>query len=363
MKKENVSNIIFRVDSSKQIGSGHMMRCLTLARQLKANGVVHISFISRDLEGSIHSLAEKEGFPLFLLPRHEKKSNLSGYASWLSVPQEVDAEDTIEKLQQVMPVDWLIVDSYAIDRRWESLIRSHVKHMMAIDDIANRPHDVDLLLDQNFPSGREASYQDLVTEECRLLIGPRYLLLREEFYLAKAKQLHRNGNIRRVLVFFGGIDLTNETAKALDALEEFPEFHVDVVVGGGNPWREEIRQRCANRPTWNFHCQVNYMADLMAEADLSIGAGGSTTWERCYLGLPSMVIAVADNQSGGAEFCASQGIFYYLGKSGDVKSDDIAGAIRKFQEEPALYSGMQKGMEKVFENHSPHEVAKILCGK
>lgn len=348
----------FRVDASSMIGSGHLMRCLTLAGQLRKMGVEQIAFISRDLVGNMFSLVRAHGYELYVLPRHVADEGLCGYDAWLTVSQELDARETMEALQGHGMVDWLIVDSYAIDRTWESMLRPYVSHIMAIDDLANRVHDVDLLLDQNFPAGREASYTGLVPEDCRLLIGQDYLLLRDEFYDAEKKQ--RNGIIERVLVFFGGSDITNETGKALQALENFPDMKVDVVVGAGNPCASELEARCACHESWSFHFQIDYIAALMNKADLSIGAGGTTTWERCYLGLPSFVISIADNQSEGAEYYASRYLLHYLGKAEDVAVEDIVASILLFQDETMLYRRIQEGMKKVFEHHVPYRVADII---
>ena len=140
---------VIRVDSSEQIGSGHLMRCLTLAEQMrKKNAEVH--FISRDLIGSLHRLVTEHEFSLHLLPRHEAQANLTGYAAWLTVSQTMDAEETVSTLSQIPPVDRLVVDSYALDIVWEQQMRPLVREIFVIDDLANRQHDCDILLDQNF---------------------------------------------------------------------------------------------------------------------------------------------------------------------------------------------------------------------
>ena len=322
--------VAIRVDSSTQIGSGHLMRCLTLALRFRQGRRAEILFVCRDLLGNIASLVQKQGFQLSLLPRVEADTGLVGYAAWLTVSQERDASETIAALPEG-GADLLIVDSYALDKNWEHILRPHVRKIMVIDDLANRPHDCDMLLDQNFQlHGGKGKYDGLVPEHCRLLIGPRHALLREEFYEARRSLRRRNGKIRRILVFYGGADLTDETSKAVRALANLHEklsFTADIIVGGSNPKAESVRDLCKQYDYLHYHCQVDNMAEYMAAADLMLGAGGSTTWERCYLGLPAIVTSIADNQHKGAQDFAEAGYIFYLGRAEDVEAEDIELAV------------------------------------
>ena len=324
------SVVAIRVDSSEQIGSGHLMRCLTLAERLRKDGA-DVHFISRDLAGSLHRLVEEHGFPLHLLPQHEENPNLTGYAAWLTVPQVVDAEETGEILSRMQPVSRLIVDSYALDAVWEQRMRPLVREIFVIDDLANRPHDCDVLFDQNYYREMRHRYDGLVPPACKLLLGPSHALLREEFYAAREKIGVRDGVLRRILVFYGGSDVTRETEKAIRALVQLqlPSVAVDVVVGGSNPRRASIEELCAAYDFLHYHCQVSNMAELMAHADLCLGAGGTTTWERCFLGLPAIVTAVAENQIRVCEDCAAVGYICYLGRWDEVRQEDIAAAVQR----------------------------------
>ena len=329
--------VAIRVDSSEQIGSGHLMRCLTLAERLRKDGG-EVHFISRDLAGSLHRLVEEHGFPLHLLPQHEENPNLTGYAAWLTVPQVVDAEETGEILSRMQPVSRLIVDSYALDVVWEQRLRPLVREIFVIDDLANRPHDCDVLLDQNYYREMRHRYDGLVPPYCKLLLGPRHALLREEFYEAREKIGVRDGILRCILVFYGGSDATGETEKAIRALVQLqlPSVAVDVVVGGSNSRRASIKELCAAHEFLHYHCQVSNMAELMAHADLCLGAGGTSTWERCFLGLPAIVTAVAENQIQICEDCAEAGYICYLGRWDEVRQEDIAAAVQKCMMPQAL---------------------------
>ena len=176
--------IVFRVDSSIQIGSGHLMRCLTLADNL--NCETKTLFIARDLDGNLNNMISRR-FKLSVLPK-KNHNNLNGYEKWLTVSQEQDAQETIEIIKN-LKIDLLIVDSYAIDEKWENLIRPYVKRIMVIDDLANRKHDCDILLDQNFYCNASNRYKKIVSENCQLLLGPKYVLLRDEFYEKKTKSI------------------------------------------------------------------------------------------------------------------------------------------------------------------------------
>lgn len=329
--------VAIRVDSSEQIGSGHLMRCLTLAERLRKDGA-EVHFICRPLVGSLHRLAEEHGFSLHLLSCHEENPNLKGYAAWLTVPQEIDAEETVEILSCMQPVNRLVVDSYALDAVWEQKLRPLVREIFVIDDLANRPHDCDVLLDQNFYREMQHRYDGLVPSKCKLLLGPSHALLREEFYAAREKIGARDGGLRRILVFYGGSDTTCETEKAIHALVQLhcPSVDVDVVVGESNLRREKIEELCSKHDFLHYHCQVSNMAELMANADLSLGAGGTTTWERCFLGLPTIVTAIAENQYGICQDCHDAGLIYYLGISEEVTKENLKFAVRDLMDREVL---------------------------
>ena len=312
-----LKKIFFRVDSSKQIGGGHLLRCLTLADRLKERA--EITFLCRDLDGNLGFLVSKAGFILKYLPRYDDVTVLSGYEKLLTVSATIDAEQTKACFGEDR-ADWLIVDSYAVDYSWERSLRPFAKKIMVIDDLANRRHDCDILLDQNYLENFERRYDGFVPDGCQKLLGLKYILLREEFYEQRKNLRLRDSNISNILVSLGSSDNTNETGKALAALDAIKNgsFIVNVVVGQNSPYNEKIEEFCCQRENMNFYCQVDFMASLMNTADLAIGAGGSTIWERCFLQLPSLVVSVADNQVAGCKFCADKGLIDYLGAAEHV---------------------------------------------
>ena len=323
-------NVVFRVDSSSQIGSGHLMRCLTLAHRLRKERKADVLFVMRELDGNLIDIVEEKGFNIIVLSKAEEDTSLQGYEEWLTVTQEQDAKETANILSKIR-VDLLVIDSYAIDIIWESTIRPHVKKIMVIDDLANREHDCDILLDQNFYKNKNERYVGLVPKSCKLYLGPQYAILRDEFYEARKCLKKYDGKIKNILVFFGGVDLTNETQKTLHALVKLNKLDVtiNVIVGRNNPHKQSIKDFCDKYQYMNYYCQVTNISKFMNEADLAIGAGGTTTWERCFLGLPSIVIAVAENQVDIAIDCNKVGYIKYLGLYSEVTVCDIIEALEK----------------------------------
>lgn len=295
--------IAFRVDASLQIGSGHLMRCLTLANKLKENGD-NCTFFCRHLPDNLRSMIQSNGHQFKLLKNNQASPVVEenyeiadlAHSAWLGVSQTQDAHDTIAAMQ-LQIVDWLVVDHYALDFRWQALLRSKTKHILVIDDLADRTHDCDALLDQNFYVDMATRYISRVPAHCQLLLGPTFALLRPEFAKARQTVKPRTGKVQRIFVFFGGMDADNVTGQALAALRQIDlkGIAVDVVIGAQHPARQTIVADCL-RLGFTCHVQTDNMAALMAMADLAIGAGGSATWERCCLGLPTITLVLAENQ-------------------------------------------------------------------
>jgi UDP-2,4-diacetamido-2,4,6-trideoxy-beta-L-altropyranose hydrolase len=334
-----MSSIIFRCDASLSIGSGHVMRCRTLARELHRRGG-SITFLCRRQPGDLIKLLEQE-FPVLPLPELPLAADvgLQGrdlYGAWLGSSQEQDAADCLQALAHagIRSASWLVVDHYGLDASWEDqllagLAGDAAPQLLVIDDLADRPHKVDLLLDQNFfGTVTETRYAGLVPEHCCQLLGPHYALLGPEY-----AQLHPlvppRTELRRVLVFFGGVDPSNLTGRALEALlaPELAHLAVDVVLGLQSPHRQAVAELVARRPHTTLHNPLPSLAALIARADLALGAGGATTWERACLGLPSLVVAIADNQLPFPVALDQVGAIQLLGDAASVSAEQIFQAL------------------------------------
>jgi len=325
--------VSIRVDASSQIGTGHFMRCLTLADALQQRGA-QARIVSRNMPEHLRDMLAAKGHEFIRLvsrPREENSDRLS-HAHWLGTSQHADAQDTVQVLSD-QTWDWLVVDHYALDARWESALRQTAKNILVIDDIADRQHDCDVLLDQNFYADMDTRYAGKVPPHCQLLLGPRYALLREEFRQLRDQVKPRIGPVKRVLVFFGGVDADNYTACAIAALAGLttPDLQVDVVIGAQHPFREELEFKCAE---YGFSCyvQTHRMAELMAAADLAIGAGGSATWERCCLGLPCIVMAIAENQEQAAQDLATTGAIKFVAGKSEIAAAQLERIIAETRE-------------------------------
>lgn len=294
--------VVFRVDASVQIGTGHVMRCLTLAHGLSKTGA-HCVFLCREYPGNLISMIRDRGFQVLVLPISDSSDLLpvTPHYRWLGVSQWQDAEESMVLLNEA-DIDWIIIDHYALSEPWERRCRTRRCRLMVIDDLADRPHDCDLLLDQNL--GRlDSDYQDLLPQGCQLLIGPHYALLRPEFAHHRATSLLRRASAKtpsRWLVSMGGVDADNWSESVLRAFSSLhlpPETSIIVVMGSLAPHLDAV-QRTARQMPYQTRVSVDttIMAQLMSESDLAVGAGGSTSWERCAMGLPSFVVITAENQ-------------------------------------------------------------------
>lgn len=294
--------IAFRVDASLQIGTGHVMRCLTLADALTSKDAKCI-FICRSHEGNLIELIRSKGYVTHALqiePERNHENGDSTYSEWLGSTQERDAELCSRILSKFNP-EWLIVDHYALDIRWEKLLITHYRKLMVIDDLADRKHSCHLLLDQNL--GRDPmGYKPFVPSDCNILCGAHYALLRPEFAELRPYSLKRRAQpeLRNLLISMGGVDKGNATGRVLQALNHCSlpaDCRITVVMGATAPWLDDVTKQAQQMP-WPTQVLVGVgnIAQLMTDSDLAIGAAGSTSWELCCLGIPSILICTANNQ-------------------------------------------------------------------
>lgn len=279
------------------------MRCLTLAEEIERHGGSAI-FLCREHKGHLIEHIRSRNFGVVTLKLGDVDSRVGSklaHANWLGASQEEDAMVCRAALKGI-ELDLIVVDHYGLDTVWQHALGDMARQVMAIDDIADRRHDCDILLDQNL-GRQEAHYRTLVPSHCKVLTGTRYALLRPEFAKWRDFSLQRRKNlseVRSLLVNLGGVDKDNLTTAVLSALEDCnlpPACRITVVMGGSAPGLSEVAAKAAGMG-WKTEVLVNVdnMAELMAHADLAIGAAGTTSWERCCLGLPTILMVLADNQ-------------------------------------------------------------------
>jgi len=298
--------IAIRVDSSHEIGSGHVMRCLTLADSLKPH-VENICFVCQRLSGDLVEFIIKKGYDV--------ETNLAS------------------------KVDWLIVDHYDLDKKWETEMRSFTDRIMVIDDLANRQHDCDLLLDQTH--GRTVDdYKELVPKNCRLLLGTDYALIASQFGKLRTSSLQRrkkNYHLKNILISMGGFDPNHVMEFVLNAIQQLKiDKSINIMLGK--------------------HVDQSTFANMMLSADLAIAAGGTTSWERCCLGVPTVMITIADNQLNNANKLNQIGAVNYLGHYNQITSEKINQSVRKFIINPLELKNMSDIAATICDGHGARRI-------
>lgn len=332
------ATVCFRVDASTTIGSGHFMRCLTLAAALRSRGVT-CRFITRAHEGTLAGLARSLGFdvvelPLGIVTGDETRGD---YASWIGGTWDEDARQTRDAIGP-QGAAWIVVDHYGLDDRWESAVRDSCERLLVIDDLADRPHDCDLLLDQNLIAGMQSRYDGLVPDSCGLVLGSQFVLLQPDYAELHDRMPPREGAIARVLVYFGGADRQDLTGKSLRALVAIgrEDLAIDVVINPESPFAPGIRDLAGQWPQIVVHERKKSLAALMVRADLALGAGGATSWERCCLGLPTLLVTLAANQRPIARELDRRGLARWIGDVDSITAPDFDRALRSVLSEPLV---------------------------
>ena len=331
-------SVAFRVDASNEIGSGHVMRCLTLANILRERGAECL-FICREHPGNMLEWIRKQGFIVIALPVYKGKVNFVDeakerpltHAVWLGSDWQMDAQQTKIALGGAI-VDWLIVDHYAIDERWETSLDSNCRKIMVIDDLADRVHNCELLIDQNLVPNKECRYNGKTPNHCVTLIGPKYALLQPQYAKLHSCTSHRTGLVRRMLVYFGGADEYNLTGKTVSAFIRIgrSDIKLDVVVNHSSPYFLGIQQMIVGHTNVTLNCDLPSLAKIMSQSDLAIGACGATTWERCCLGLPTLVVTLAENQKLIATELNRLGVINLLGHKDQVDETELMRSMNEY---------------------------------
>ncbi|MGF1703696.1 UDP-2,4-diacetamido-2,4,6-trideoxy-beta-L-altropyranose hydrolase [Photobacterium makurazakiensis] len=291
--------VVIRADASLHIGSGHIMRCLVLADELVLHGAL-VSFACRRQPGDMIGYIESRGYDVLEMMEPESwqsPQHSADYAAWLQVSQQEDANSFIAQLDNP---DWVIIDHYGIGTEWESAIQSSCDaRIMVIDDLV-REHNCDLLLDQTL--GRSVDeYRSKFNRATQILTGCDYAPMRPQFSTLRARALDKSATIKahRVLISMGGIDQPNATLKTMKALLAFgyPSLMMTVLLSSKAPHYQAVKRYADSYPDIINHIDfVEDMAELMFEHTFAIGAPGTTSWERACLGLPSIIVPLADNQ-------------------------------------------------------------------
>lgn len=284
--------ILFVADAGPTIGGGHVMRSLTLARALEARGA-ECAFRSHPDGDAVLDVFARELF---------RVDDDAGF-------------------------DALVFDHYALSAP-DHVALAKGRPTLVIDDLADRPLAADIVLDSGI-SRRARDYSGLVPDGCRLLLGPNHAPMRPDFVKLRETALARRaggGPVRRILVSLGLMDVGDFTVPAVERLRGVAA--IDVVVGSAAPSVAALQAIAEADPSVTVHVDTRDMARLTAEADIAIGAGGSSSWERCVLGLPTLLLVVADNQTQAAVALAEAGAVIALDADAEFETGFDAAAAR-----------------------------------
>ena len=299
---------------------GHVMRCLSLA-EILSKADFEIIFISKELDGKNYESIIEKGYKIHIIPENKQNVNILQHDA-------LETQKIIKTYEKTF--SWILVDHRNIDIEWEKILRNHVQKIIVIDDLADKKHDCDVLVDQNLYEKMNKRYENLVPKNCIKLLGPKYALLRSEFFNLRQKSIKIRTELRNILISFGSTDPYNETHKVLEAIKilNLENIHVDVVTTSVNPFKDDIKKLCSSMVNTNFHCDVDAIGLLMSTSDLAIGAGGSTTWERCCLGLPSLVTIISEDQLEFTRVMDKEGYIINLGLAENLTVNDYIEKIK-----------------------------------
>lgn len=350
------TDVLFRADASDLIGSGHVMRCLSLAGAIRARGKTAL-FVARSLPSALQARVRAAGHEVVMLgPDGGQNDRPLAHAHWLAASWQADAAATRQVADAAQP-QWIVVDHYGLDAPWEAHLAAPGRQLAAIDDLADRPHATQLLLDQNFHS--EDLYAPLTPPGCRLLLGPRYALLRPEFATAAAERTFA-GSPLSYLVAFSGADLAHQALLAVTVLAQTvrADDRVQVVINRQNADLPVIAA-IADQSGFALTLDATALAPLMDAADIAIGAGGGMLWERAARGLPAVAIAIADNQRAQVKEAAARGMVL-AADCQSLTADGLHQMVESLRADPLARERLSRSSRKTVDGRGAVRVAQHL---
>lgn len=346
----------FRVDASYQIGSGHLVRCLSLAKELREKNIESI-FITKKNKGDLISLIIKNKFK-FTIINYKKKSN-DDLLNW-----KLDAIETAKKIKN-KGITHLIIDHYGIEKKWEEYLNDFVNKIIVIDDLADRKHFCDILIDNSLP---KKNYLKLVPSHSKILVGPEFIFLDKSFIeeRSKMKKIENEKEEKKHIFYvsYGASDITQETIKTIIALKKLKNkisFEAKIIVGKNNKQKKKIKELCyKDKKNFSYFEQPFNVANIMSKCSIGIGSPGTTTWERCFMGLPSILISVAENQIKIGNACNDLNIAMYVGNSAKISSDSLRKIIMRFLQSPKKILEFKKNGLKVVDGYGTKKVLNSI---
>lgn len=374
--------VAIRVDASAEMGTGHLRRCLSLAAELARFGA-EVILVCRPLDKAASSVLSGFDFPVLWLPAPDLAESSSlvdsavepPHAAWACVSWSRDARETVEVLRYKVP-DWVVVDHYAFDARWHQQIHKNLCCRLAvIDDLADRALAADFLLDHNWAPDHKVKYASRILAVngtlLRILGGPRYALLDSAYKNAPRYSFHPE--VRSIGIFMGGTDPLRVSSQVLEVCRADVGFagRIEVVSTSANPYLADLIDACASYPNTTLTLDEPSLADFFARHDLQIGAGGGATWERCCIGVPSILLTLAKNQrvvtpalAGlGALKQATLGLFQNEDAAGIGLSDALADVLVEVLSHSDLRCRLVQTAAALVDGRGAERVALCLLGE
>jgi UDP-2,4-diacetamido-2,4,6-trideoxy-beta-L-altropyranose hydrolase len=338
--------VAFRCDASAETGLGHLVRCLTLADELKGRGAECVFVVGG-------------------AARHERRVTDRGHRFAAVAPVgpggawEADAEATLALLP--WRPDWLVVDHYGLDRRWHQRSRSGCGRIAVIDDLADRPHDCDLLIDHNPGNLGCDRYDDLMPADGGRALGPRHALIGPAYRAMRGQARPRDGSVRRILLFITAGDDGGRTQAVLTRLKSgrWAETAIDVVSSANNPRLPALASACSDRPGTTLHVDADDLASLASRADIAVGAAGGAALERCCLGLPTATLVIAPNQRPGALALERLGAAVRV----EDDADAVVAALARMADEPGRLAALGRRGALLVDGQGASRVARLMAGE
>jgi len=360
-----MADVIFRVDATSATGGGHLSRCVSLALACNKLGLKTEFICSSGTRTTVDKILKLHNISFSFLPAESSAAAVSDDSMSSSIDYQTwDAQSVIDILKgKAEKAQWLVIDSYRLDIIFEKIMRATVNKICVIEDLPNRNHDCDLLIDQNWKSTAVGEYENRLPPNCKLLLGPEFALL-DSSIIDVGRKNNSISDIADVLIYFGDADAQNQTEFVLNTIDcsLFEGIRVNVVLGWTNRHAATVRSKF-QRPR---HIEIEFFQsssgffDLMKRSDIAIGAGGTSIWERMFIGLPAIVISTAVNQERSCLGLYHEGLIVYLGSWLEVNQSKLRTAFLNATQSPTLLSSMSSRGKKLIDGHGALRAAKNI---
>lgn len=375
-------NILIRVDSSDIIGTGHIFRMLNLANLYRFKNKIY--FISKNYPFNLIQKV-KDKYTCFEIFSNNPSSINFNHVSWLGESEEEDAQKTINIIKQNnLKLDWIIIDHYAITEKWEKILKPYTKKMCVITDFINSKHNADVLVNQQASKKDLKLIKENVNKDCKILIGNIYIFFHYQylqlFHHLNLRKQHSNQEkeikqLKRINIFMGGADYHNITSNIIDVCITFMEsiknnknakdkFIFDIIIGNSNKNFSQIQEKIQKyenyKNKFRLYNKMGFIGEILYNADLAIGSPGTTSYERCLMQTPTLMITTAENQKTVIQKFVDAQTCIYLGSiESESYKTKLLEQLTNLHENPHILENMRQNCKK-FIDYKKNQAINIL---